>query len=73
MVLKTVILLNVFLQTIFFIFYFFDGKKQPLFEIEIFVNIIKVFTVTFDQFNAYLLNQLISYKKNQNILLTPNF
>jgi len=65
MVLKTAILLNVFLQMIFF-FDFFDGKKQPLFEIEIFVNIIKVFTVTFDQFNAYLLNQLI-------ILLTPNF
>jgi len=36
----------------------------------IFTNIVNVFTVTFDQFNASLLNKTISFGK---ILLTPNF
>ncbi len=31
-------------------------KEQHLFESEIFCNIINAFTVTFDQFNASLLN-----------------
>ncbi len=35
--------------------------EQHLFEIEIFPNIINVFTVTFDQFNASLLNKSITY------------
>ncbi len=32
-------------------------KKQHLFETEIFYNFINVFTVTFKQFNASLLNK----------------
>ncbi len=39
--------------------------------------IINVFTVTFDQFNASLMNKSINVfkkiKKNKKILLTPNF
>jgi len=35
-------------------------KQHNLFEIEIIRNIINVFTVTFDQFNASLLNKSIS-------------
>ncbi len=47
---------------VFFIFYylyfsgFVDGwkfKKQHLFEIKIFCNNVKAFTVTFDQVNAF--------------------
>jgi len=41
---------------------FFDGqssKQQHLFETEMVYNIINVFTVTFDQFNASLLNKRI--------------
>ncbi len=42
---------------------------------EIFCNIIKVFTVTFDQFNASLLNKCINFFQNgkQKTLLTPIF
>jgi len=34
-----------------------SSKEQHLFEIEIFCNIINIFTVTFDQFNASFLNE----------------
>ncbi len=44
-----------------------SSKEQHLFETEIFCNITNVFIVTFDQFNAFLLNKSI------NFLLTPNF
>ncbi len=37
-------------------------KEQHLFEIEIFSNIINVFTVTFDQFNASLINKSINFR-----------
>ncbi len=33
-----------------------SSKEQNLFEIEILCNIIDIFTVSFDQFNASLLN-----------------
>ncbi len=36
-----------------------SSKEQLLFEIEIFCNIIHVFTVTFDRFNTSLLNKSI--------------
>ncbi len=36
-----------------------SSEEQHLFEIEIFCNIIIVFTVTFDQFNASLPNKSI--------------
>jgi len=42
-------------------------KEQHLFEIEVFCNIISVFTFTFDQFNAFLLN------KNNNFFLLKSF
>ncbi len=32
-------------------------KERHLIEIEIFCNIINIFTDTFDQFNAFLLNK----------------
>ncbi len=41
-----------------------SSKEQRLFEIEKMSNIIKVFTATFDQFNAYWLNKRINKKKN---------
>ncbi len=44
-----------------------SSKEQHLFEIEIFSNIINVFAVTFDQFNASLMNKSI------NFFRTPNF
>ncbi len=48
-----------------------SSKEQHLFEIEIFCNIINVFTVTFDQLEiAALMNKSINlFKKTQ----TPNF
>ncbi len=38
-----------------------SSKEQHLFETEIFCNIIDVFTVTFDQHNASLLNKNIIF------------
>ncbi len=61
-------LLHIFLETdTFFFFNYFSGffnewkvqKGQHLFDIEIFCNIINVLTVTFDQFNASLLNKVL--------------
>ncbi len=49
-----------------------SSKEQHLFEIEIFCNIINVFTATFDQFNASLLNKSNNFLK-KNFLLTQNF
>ncbi len=37
-----------------------SSKEQHLFEIEMFCNIIKIFTVTIDHFNATLLNRSIN-------------
>ncbi len=37
--------------------------KRTAFKIEIFCNIINVFTVTFDQFDASLLNKTINFSK----------
>ncbi len=55
-------LLHIFVETMMH-FYSQDSlmnrkfKRPHLFEIEIFCNIINVFTVTFDQFDASLLNK----------------
>ncbi len=38
-------------------------KEQHLFEMEIFCNNLKVFTVTSDQFNVSLLNKVIHFFK----------
>ncbi len=37
-----------------------SSKEQHLFEIEIFCNIINIFTITFDQFNMSLMNKSIN-------------
>ncbi len=57
-VLKTVVLLNIFVETDTFYFSgLFDefSKEMDLFEIETLYNIINVLIVTFDQFIASLL------------------
>ncbi len=41
-----------------------SSKDQHLFEIEIFCIIINVFTVTFDQSNAFFFNESINFLKN---------
>jgi len=38
-----------------------SSEEQHLLEIEIFCNIINVFTVTFDQFNVSLMNKSINF------------
>ncbi len=64
--LKTVVLHNIFVETVIY-FIFQDSQmnrisKEPhLFEIEIFGQIINVFTVTFDKFYASLLNKNINF------------
>jgi len=39
-------------------------KEQHLFETDIFCNIINVFTITFDQFNASWLNESVLFYYN---------
>jgi len=39
---------------------FFFAKEQQLLEIEIYCNILNVFTVVVDQFNASLLNKVLN-------------
>ncbi len=62
LVLKTVVLLNIFVETVTLFFRVFlmnrSSKEQHLFEIEIFCNNINVFTDTFDQFNASLMKKV---------------
>ncbi len=54
-----------------YIFFFWNlwwiesSKEQHLFEIKIFCNIINIFTGTFDQFNASLLNKTINFIQDQ--------
>ncbi len=55
--LKTVVLLNIFVETETF----FSG----FFEIEIFCHIWNVFTLTFYQLNATLLNKCIDFFKKK--------
>ncbi len=55
--LKTVVLPDILVETL--------NKELYLIEIEIFCNSINVFNVTFNQFNAYLMNRDIhSFKWN---------
>ncbi len=44
-----------------------SSKEQLLFETEIFCNIINVFTVTFDQYNASFMNKSIKLIKIKKI------
>jgi len=52
---ETAVLLNIFVETRIFFSGFFENR-QYLFKIEMFCNIINVFHVTFDKFNAPLPN-----------------
>ncbi len=59
---KTVVLVHIFVETVFSIkilWWLKNPKIQHLFEIEIYCNLINVFTDTFNQFNASLLNKSI--------------
>jgi len=71
--LKAVVLLEMFVETqTSFIRILWEGsKEQLLFKIEIFSNNGKVFTVTYDKFNASLLYKSINFFSK--IVLTPNF
>ncbi len=53
-------LLNIFVENMMH-FLGFSSKEEHLFEIELFCNIIKVFTATFNQFNASLMNKSINF------------
>ncbi len=48
--LKTIVLLNISVETV--TPFILSSKEQNLFEIDIFCNIINVFAVNFEQFNA---------------------
>ncbi len=69
-------LLNIFVETCIFqdslIYKKIKKEQHFFFKTEIFCNIINVFTVPLDQFNASLLNKninmFICYKKNINIV-----
>ncbi len=61
-------------EYIFFRFFWWikSSEKQHLSEIEIFCNIINVFIITFDQYNASLINKTINFynffpKKNKKL------
>ncbi len=51
----------------------FLQKDRNFFQTVIFSNIINVFTVSFDQFNASLLNLCIISLSKNNFSLTLNF
>ncbi len=55
--LKSVVLLHIFVETTIYFFQAFLLNRKHLFERETFYNIINTFTVTFDQINASLLNK----------------
>ncbi len=50
-----------------------SSKEQILFENEVFCNIINVFTVTFDQFNASLLNKHINFQRTRKFYWPQTF
>ncbi len=64
--LKTVVLHNISVDTVMH-FIITDEQKslkeQHLFETKIICDIINVFTVTFDQFNMFLMNKSIAFFK----------
>ncbi len=45
-----------------------SSKEEHLIKIEIFCNIMNVFTVAFDKFNASLLNKNINFLKKKKYL-----
>ncbi len=77
--LKTDVLLNIFVENVIFFFFLLDSlmngkhKRTTFIWNDIFCNIINVFTVTFEQFNASLLNNSINFLFKKKIFLTPTF
>ncbi len=73
--LKTVVLLNIFVEIVIH-FIFQDSlmnrkfKRTVFFEIEIVCNIVNVFTITFNQLNASLLNKSINFFQEEKKYLS---
>jgi len=63
--LRTDVLLNIFVETVKIFFRVINEKKVQINTIYLkyrfFGNIMKVFTVTFDQFKASFLNKMINF------------
>ncbi len=58
-------------NTFFRILWWIDHLEEQRLFVTDFFNNVKILSVTFDQYNAFLLNKMISFFKK--ILLTPNF
>ncbi len=69
--LKTVVMHSIFVKTMIHlsrILWQIEGlKEQHLFEMEIFYNIVSVFTVMFIQFNVSVLNKCINFLKKKKL------
>ncbi len=67
--LKTVVMHSIFVKTMIYLsrnLWQIEGlKEQHLFEMEIFYNILSVFTVMFIQFNVSVLNKCINFLKKK--------
>ncbi len=64
--LKIFVLLHIFVETVIHFFFTIllwikSSKEQLLFEIEIFCRIINIYVVTFNQFNAFLLDKRMNW------------
>ncbi len=75
--LKTVVMHSIFVKTMIHLsrnLWQIEGlKEQHLFEMEIFYNILSVFTVMFIQFNVSVLNKCINFFKKKKKNLLTNF
>ncbi len=60
---NSLVLTNIYFQILWWTE---SSKEQHLFEIDIFCNIVHVFTVTFDQLTASLLEKSINFFRNKN-------
>ncbi len=60
---NSLVLTNIYFQILWWTE---SSKEQHLFEIDIFCNIVHVFTVTFDQLTASLLEKSINLFRNKN-------
>ncbi len=66
---KKVVLPNIFVETII-LWWTESSKEHTLFEMEIFCNILNVFTIIFYQHNASLLNKIIQFSLQWYWILT---
>ncbi len=70
-ILKTVVLLNIFVKTVIF---FKDSLINRNIKIIAGILFMQVFIITFDQFNASMLDKSINFfPKRKKILMTSNF